>query len=99
MQKTHGISKIDIISNYLYSHHCKYNWEYCLLINDAWKFSHTIKLAGIKIDDSLNDFLIVECNTLEEAYLLRSFFKNDLSKISIWMRGGIVYNKVSNVNL
>ncbi len=57
-----------------------------MLIQDAWKFSSTLKTVGIMLNGSLDDYLIIERESIEEAenFCLRIL---DIPNLSIWESG------------
>lgn len=90
MNRKYNISEHGIISSFMYSHHQATGWKYAILIYDAWKFSHTLKLIGIYLNESLDDYLIAECLTAEEALKFFNAFSLNLPRISIWEQGKLV---------
>lgn len=76
----------------MYSHHQATGWEFAALVYDAWKFSHTLSLVNIFLGDSLDDYLVVECPTMEDAEKLFNTLPSEfnLPRVSLWEKGKLV---------
>ena len=70
----------------MYSHYQSCGWEHCVLIQNAWKFSSTLKTVGIMLNGSLDDYLIVECESLMSAETF-CLGLSDIPNLSIWENG------------
>lgn len=83
--------------NYNKMVHTMMRWNYTLysppaslLIYDAWKFSLTLKELGvINIGETLDDYLIVEFNSKEEA-VDKAKSLPDVVKYSVWSKDNLV---------
>ena len=75
----------------MYSHHKSCGWSYCVLIEDAWKYSVTLKTcSAASIDYTLDDYLIIECETKDAAEILAECIGTDIPdkhKVSVWNEG------------
>lgn len=97
MNRKYNISDEGILKSFMYSHHQACGWEYCVLIHDAWKFHTTLRNVSIYSSaEVLDDYLIAECPTMDEAISFCNHLSDNLPRISIWERGRIVYDSKDN---
>jgi len=96
MNRRYNINEYSVLKSFMYSHHQSCGWEYCVLIYNAWKFSSTLKSAGILLNGEFDDYLIVECPTLDKAIVLCNSLPDSLPRTSIWESGMVVYDSKDN---
>jgi len=94
MNRKYNISEYGIVSSFMYSHHQATGWKFSVLVYDAWKFSHTLKLVGICLNGSLDDYLIVECPTMQEAERFCDILPLNYPRLSIWENGKLIYDSI-----
>ena len=92
MNRRYNISDEGIVKSFMYSHHQACGWKYCVLVYDAWKFPCTLKNVNIFSNDVLDDYLIAECSTMDDAIAFCNALPHNLPRTSIWECGRLVYD-------
>ena len=94
MNRRYNISEHGMTSSFMYSHHQATGWKFATLVYNAWKFSHTLKLVGICLNGSLDDYLIVEFPTMEGAEKFYSTLPLNFPRVSLWENGRLIRDSI-----
>ncbi|KKM99692.1 hypothetical protein LCGC14_1145410 [marine sediment metagenome] len=88
--RKYNIEADELIKSFIYTHYQATGWQYCVLVYDAWKFSSSLRCVNIFLNGSLEDYLIVEQSTMDDAVEFCNKLAHNNPRLSIWEDGKLL---------